>query len=230
MVTRTESSGAQPRTSDGEFAKKTGARSNGRSGGNARSGGAGKLAGLFDWSGTTTGALISAAVAGAAVVVAANLGRKLIVQGMSGTAGDWDEVLAAEHKMALAIFDKMLATDDTQKIKRGMLLTQLTHALDKHAHEEEHVVYPALREANERADADMLEKEHGDVKTYLFKLGEMKADSPEWLPTVQEFHSSIARHMRMEEDEVFPRFKAEITEQQNKHITSMVNKDGFLMA
>ena len=26
-------------------------------------------------------------------------------------AGDWDEILAAEHDMALAIFDKMLATD-----------------------------------------------------------------------------------------------------------------------
>ena len=56
--------------------------------------------------------MLSAAVAGAAVVVAANLGRKLIVQGMSGTAGDWDDVLAAEHKMTLAIFDKMLATDE----------------------------------------------------------------------------------------------------------------------
>ena len=77
------------------------------------------------------------------------------------SAGDWDEVLAAEHKMTLALFDKMLATDETQKIKRGMLLTKLTHALDKHAHQEEMVVYPALREANEAGDADGLESEHG---------------------------------------------------------------------
>ena len=216
MATRTR----QPRNSDGEFASKS---SRGQSSGGARGG-------LFDWGSTTTGALISAAVAGAAVVVAANLGRKLIVQGMSGVAGEWDEILAAEHKMALAIFDKMLATDDTQKIKRGMLLTKLTHALDKHAHEEEMVVYPALREANEKADADQLEKEHGEVKTYLFKLGEMATDAPSWLETVREFRDSVARHARMEEDEVFPRFKAEITPEQNKHITSLVNKDGFLMA
>lgn len=200
----------QPRSKNGEFKGKSG--------------------GLFDWGSTTTGALISAAVAGAAVVVAANLGRKLIVQGMSGTAGDWDQVLAAEHKMTLAIFDKMLETDETQKIKRGMLLTKLTHALDKHAHEEEMVVYPALREANEQADADLLELEHGEVKTFLFKLGEMKTDDPQWLPTVQSFRNSVARHARMEEDEVFPRFKAEISEEQNKHITSLVNRDGFLMA
>lgn len=205
MATRT-----QARSKNGEFSKKSG--------------------GLFDWGSTTTGALISAAVAGAAVVVAANLGRKLIVQGMSGTAGDWDQVLAAEHKMTLAIFDKMLETDETQKIKRGMLLTKLTHALDKHAHEEEMVVYPALREANEQADADLLEHEHGEVKTFLFKLGEMKTDDPQWLPTVQSFRNSVARHARAEEDDVFPRFKAEISEEQNKHITSLVNRDGFLMA
>ena len=220
MATHTQ----QPRNSDGEFASKPTGRSRSRSSASAKRGG------LFDWGGTTTGALISAAVAGAALIVAANLGRKLIVQGMSGVAGDWDEVLAAEHKMTLAIFDKMLATDDTQKIKRGMLLTKLTHALDKHAHEEEMVVYPALREANEKADADQLEQEHGEVKNYLFKLGEMATDAPQWIETVSEFRKSIARHMRMEEDEVFPRFKAEITPEQNKHITGLVNKDGFLMA
>ena len=220
MATRTD----QSRKADGEFASKPD-RSNGHSRKNGKSGG-----GLFDWGSTTTGALISAAVAGAAVIVAANLGRKLIVQGMSGSDGDWDEVLAAEHKMALAIFDKMLETDETQKIMRGMLLTKLTHALDKHAHEEEMVVYPALREANEQVDADQLELEHGEVKTYLYKLGEMKTDDPAWLPTVREFRDSVARHARMEEDEVFPRFKAEISEAQNKHILSLVNKDGFLMA
>jgi hemerythrin superfamily protein len=221
MATRTR----QPRNNDGEFASKSNRKTSGN-----RSNGGQKSGGLFDLNGTTVGALLSAAVAGAAVIVAANLGRKLIVQGRSGTAGDWDEVLAAEHRMSLAIFDKMLATDETQKIKRGMLLTKLTHALDKHAHEEEMVVYPALREANEKADADQLEHEHGEVKTYLFKLGEMATDAPLWLETVREFRDSLARHTRLEEDEVFPRFKAEITAEQNKHITSLVNKDGFLMA
>ena len=43
---------------------------------------------------------------------AANYGRKFLMQGMEARAGDWDEMLATEHDMALAIFDKMLATDD----------------------------------------------------------------------------------------------------------------------
>ena len=164
------------------------------------------------------------------MVVAANLGRKLVVQGMSGTAGDWDEVLAAEHRMTLAIFDKMLATDSSQTWKRSMLLMQLTHALDKHAHEEESIVYPALREANEMVSADELNSEHGYIKTFLYELGQMEGDDPAWLEKVREFRDLVVRHARMEENEVFPRFKNTMTEEQNAKITALVNKDGFWMA
>ena len=182
----------------------------------------------FNWG--EGGALVGAAIAGAAIAVAANLGRKVVMQGMSAGAGDWDEALAAEHDAALAIFDKLLATDDSQTFKRTMLVKKLTHALDKHAHEEEHVVYPALREANEAHDADTLEGEHGYVKTFLYELNEMDKGSANFLPKVREFRSMIEAHMRMEEEQVFPRFKRELSEEQNAHITSLVNKEGFKMA
>ena len=182
----------------------------------------------FSWG--DSGALVGAAIAGAAIAVAANMGRKAFMQGMSGMAGDWDEVLAAEHDAALMIFDKLLATDDTQTFKRTMLMKKLTHALDKHAHEEEHVVYPALRDANEAHDADLLEGEHGYVKTYLFDLNEMEKDAAEFMPKVREFRTMVEAHARMEEEEVFPRFKQGLTDEQNGRITSLVNKTGFMMA
>jgi hypothetical protein len=34
----------------------------------------------------------------------------------------------------------------------------------------------------------------------------------------------------MEEEQVFPRFKQELGEEQNARITSLVNRDGFWMA
>lgn len=182
----------------------------------------------FNWG--DSGALVGAAIAGAAIAVAASLGRKAVMQGMSAAAGDWDEALAAEHDAALAIFDKLLATDASQTFKRAMLVKKLTHALDKHAHEEEHVVYPALREANEAHDADLLEGEHGYVKTFLYDLNEMEKDSPDFLEKVREFRTMIEAHMRMEEEQVFPRFKGALSEDQNARITSLVNKEGFKMA
>ena len=184
---------------------------------------------VFTW-GEGAAPIIAAAIGGAAIGFAANYGRKALMQGMEAAAGDWDEILAAEHDMALAIFDKMLATDETETFKRKMLLMKLTHALDKHAHQEEMVVYPALREANEKADADRLEVEHGEVKTFLYELNEMGSDATNWLETVREFRAAVASHAHMEEEEIFPRFKQELDEQQNARITSLVNRDGFWMA
>jgi hemerythrin superfamily protein len=183
----------------------------------------------FSW-GDGAGPIFGAALAGIAVGFAANYGRKALMQGMESMAGDWDEILAAEHDIALAIFDKMLATDATQSFKRKMLLMKLTHALDKHAHQEEMVVYPALREANEAADADLLEGEHGYIKTFIYELNEMGAESPTWLEKVREFRQLVSTHAHMEEEQVFPRFKQALDEQQNLRITNLVNRDGFWMA
>src|SRR5688572_15312713 len=183
----------------------------------------------FAWGKNGGGALVGAALAGAAIGFAANFGRKFLTQGLSGAAGDWDEVLAAEHDAAMAIFDKMLATDATQTFKRKMLLMKLTHALDKHAHEEEMVVYPALREANEAHDADLLEGEHGYVKTFIYELNQMGTDAPNWLEKVREFKALVSKHAHMEEEQVFPRFKERMSDEQNAKITSLVNRDGFWM-
>lgn len=183
----------------------------------------------FSW-GESAGPMIGAAIAGVAIGLAANMGRKFVTQSMSGTAGDWDEMLATEHEMTLAIFEKMLATDQSQTWKRSMLLMKLEHALDKHAHEEEMVVYPALREANMQTDADHLNEEHLQIKTFLYELHQMGTDAPNWLEKVREFRDLVQRHAHEEEEEIFPGFKRDLSEEQNEKITSLVNRDGFWQA
>jgi hemerythrin superfamily protein len=184
--------------------------------------------GAFQWG--SAGAIASAAIGGAMIAVAANLGRKAAIQGMSAAAGNWADSLAAEHDAVLLLFDKMLDTEDSQTRKRALLLLQLGHALDKHAYAEEHVIYPCLRENNDASVAQLLEGEHGEVKTYLHRLGNMPKDSAEWTSVVQEFRDTVAAHARMEEDEVFPRLRAAIDETLDKRITKEVNKAGFMMA
>lgn len=183
----------------------------------------------FSW-GENAGPLLGAALAGAAIGFAANYGRKALMQGMEAAAGDWDEILTAEHHMALGIFDKMLATDETQTFKRKMLFMKLCHALDKHAHAEEMVVYPALREDDDTVDADHLDGEHGYIKTFIYELNEMGPEGRNWLEKVREFRDLVARHARMEEEEVFPKFKNDLSPEQNARITNLVIRDGFWMA
>jgi len=211
------------------MATRTQSRQSNRSSSNRSSNRGSSQRSAFSWGGDA-GPLLAAGLAGAAVGIAANYGRKFVTQAMSGISGDWDEVLATEHDMALAIFDKMLATDSSQTWKRSMLLMQLTHALDKHAHEEEMVVYPALREAGQATEADQLNGEHGYIKTFIYELGEMGPEASNWLEKVREFRALVAEHAKMEEEEVFPAFKRSLNEEQNAKITSLVNKDGFWSA
>jgi hemerythrin superfamily protein len=182
------------------------------------------------WTNASTGVLVGAAMAGAAVGIAANVGRKLFVQFTSGATGDWMDALKTEHALTLAIFDKIEATDDKQTMMRSHLLMKLKYALTKHAIEEENVVYPALRQANSAHDADALTAEHGYVKTYLYELENMPKNSPEWLARVRDFRTMIQEHMRMEEDEVFPAFRAIMSPEQNARLTALMNKEGFKVA
>ena len=231
MATRTRNqtngrSGTRGRSGGGST-NRTGGATTRSSESNSSSSGRDKSA--FSW-GEGAGPIIGAALAGAAFGIAANFGRKFMTQAMSGISGDWDEVLATEHDMTLMVFDKMLATDETQTFKRTMLVKQLTHALDKHAHQEEMVVYPALREAGQKVEADQLNGEHGYVKTYLYELNQMPADAPNWLEKVRDFRGLIAEHVQMEEEQVFPTFKQALDEEANARITSLMNRDGFWQA
>lgn len=175
-------------------------------------------------------ALASAGAAGVALGVLAMIGRKVAVQAPTFLAGEWDEALAAEHKAVLLLFDALQATEVRNATKRSILLAQMKHALAKHALQEESVVYPALRDAGEVAGADELNKEHGYVKQYLYELENMPNDSPKFLETVAKFRADIEEHMREEERDLFPKLRARLSPEKNKHITAMMNKEGFKLA
>ena len=180
--------------------------------------------------GNNAGVLVGAAVAGAALGLAANAGRKLFVQ-FAGSAGrDWFDALKTEHEMTRAIFDKIEATDEDQTTMRATLLAKLKYALSKHASEEENVIYPALREAGEREDADHLNADHGYVKTYLYELETLAKDDPAWIARVRDFRGMIEEHMREEENEVFPALRERLSEDKNRELTAMMNKEGFKVA
>jgi hemerythrin-like domain-containing protein len=185
-----------------------------------------------DDQGRTVG--IGVAVGGAAVGVAAgllaNLARKAAVQAPTAMAGNWDEALAAEHAAALKIFDLLEQTGDDQAGRRTTLLTTLKHAIGKHAWQEENVVYPMLRDEGLAEAADHLNHEHGYVKQYFFDLTEMSRSDPAWLPKLKEFRGMIEKHMREEEQELFPKLRGQLSDDQNKHVTAAMNKEGFKLA
>jgi hemerythrin-like domain-containing protein len=176
------------------------------------------------------GLVTAAATAGAALGVVALIGRKTMVQAPTLFAGDWPQALAAEHKAVLKIFDAIEATQTRAVARRTMLLTQLKHALAKHAIEEENVIYPALRDAGEVAAAQELVREHGDVKHFLYDLENMPKNSPDFLETLAEFRKEIEAHIQVEEDRQFPALFAKLDDEQNRKLTRAMNREGFKLA
>lgn len=169
----------------------------------------------------------AAAVAGA---VFGNLLRKSAVQAPTVLAGNWDQALAAEHKAALGILTLIEKTSDDQTGRRNVLLTQLKHAISKHAFQEENAIYTMMRDHGLKEAADHLNHDHGYIKQYFFELSEMKKDDPAWLPKAKELRGLLEKHMREEEDELFPKMRGQLSEAQNKHVTAVMNREGFKLA
>lgn len=187
------------------------------------------MAAVSIFSGTSRTALVSAGV-GAGVALAAALGRKLLVQAPTALAGDWDKALALEHKLALRLFDALGDTSDRASAKRRFLLMQLKHALGKHALEEENVIYPAMRDAGMKAEADQLNADHGYVKQYLYDLSDLVVDNAAFQTKLGAFRADIEKHIREEEDILFPALKAKLAGDQTARLTRRMNQEGLKLA
>lgn len=167
---------------------------------------------------------------GAGVAVLGLMGRKLAVQAGTMMAGEWDQALAAEHKAALALFDKLSGLREQDHLKRKMLLAQLKHALGRHAFEEENTVYPAMRDAGLKDEADALIADHGYVKQHLYELGKLIDDHPAFQAELAEFRRLLERHMREEESQLFVKLKARLDARENKILTMSMNREGMKLA
>jgi len=179
---------------------------------------------------SATSGLIVAGAAGVAIGVAAMIGRKVAVQAPTLLAGDWDQALAAEHAAVIKVFDAIEATTRKNTTKRSVLLAQLKHALAKHALQEENAVYPALRDSGETEAADALNHDHGYVKQYLYELTNCPKDSERFLEIVRRFRHDLEKHVREEEDTLFPALKASLSAEANRALTMAMNKEGFKLA
>ena len=176
------------------------------------------------------GGLATGAALGLVAGLAIPHARKAIMQAPSALAGDWMDALAAEHRMVETAFHHLMSTSETEPGKRQALLTKIAYSLNKHAIEEENVIYPALAEMGHAELARHLVDDHGEVKTFIFELRRMPLDAPGWIHKVQEFFTHLQRHMTEEETEVFPMFRDELAAEENERLTRMLNWEGFKVA
>ena len=173
------------------------------------------------------GVVAGAAGVGFVAGVATGAARKLAAQAITtGANADWLEALKAEHAQADLVFEMLEKTTEKDTAKRKAGIQKLEYALTKHGVEEENVIYPALREADQEAAAKHLYSDHADIKTFIYELKNLPKDDPQWLPRLRAFHALIKEHVREEEEDIYPAFKAKMSDDQNAKLSKSMQVMG----
>ena len=188
-------------------------------------GAAARLAGRPSWA-RLAGMAALGFVAGVATLSA----RKVAMQATTGVAGDWFAALKADHRLVDGLFNLLMDTEDHETAKRSLLFSKITDALAKHQFEEEHVIYPALRDGGPAETPKHLDAEHFEMKTYTHELSLMAKDDPRWIKKARVLQRLIQNHVREEEEIVFPALHDRLDRKENARLTRAMHREGIKLA
>ncbi len=135
--------------------------------------------------------------------------------------GNWDEILAAEHRAVDRMFTEMMAPSSTAAL-RADLASMVKDALSQHALREENVVYPALRRMGAEQEARELFIEHAEIKTALSVITTRPPTDPQWTEAANALVAGVPSHVREEEDVVFLAFKVRLSSEDNAVLTELL--------
>ena len=114
------------------------------------------------------------------------------------------ELLKTDHEIVAALFAQVRATEDEE---HPPLFTKIKAELDVHAHIEETIFYPKLKEeGNDKLVDIVLEgiEEHRQVKMFLKELAALSGDSEKFEPKLKVLMEDVEHHVKEEEGEMFP--------------------------
>ena len=113
-------------------------------------------------------------------------------------------LLKQDHEKVSGIFEKLEDTTERAIKTRAELFAQLKTELDIHAHIEETILYPVLKEADETREIALeAVEEHNVVKQLLSELEEMPVDQEEWKAKLTVLRENVEHHVEEEEGEMF---------------------------
>ena len=171
-----------------------------------------------------------AAVAGLVAGVAVASSKRVAVQAADALAGDWLDGLTAEHLEIIEAFDLIEASKTGAPGRRKKLAQRLRHALEKHAFQEETVVYPAARIAGAEDAVNALIVRQAEIKFQLYVLDRTPVDDPDWCKQVDSLRRAAERVVAEEEDVIFPLLREKLDAKGAAHLTALVYRTGAKLA
>jgi iron-sulfur cluster repair protein YtfE (RIC family) len=122
------------------------------------------------------------------------------------------ELLKEDHDRVDLLFQKVKATDESEHRE---LFEQIKEELEIHAHIEEAIFYPKLKEEGDKELQDItLEgiEEHHQAKIFLRELSNLADESEKFEPKLKVLMEDIEHHVQEEEGQMFPMVEEQFDE------------------
>lgn len=124
-----------------------------------------------------------------------------------GMEADILSLIETDHQEIRELFNQLL--DNKTPKKSQKLFEQLYQEMALHAHAEETVFYPAMREYQETEKfLEEAEQEHNSVKILLEQMKSLKPNDEEFETKFTHLRDSMLHHVEEEENEIFPVVRA----------------------
>jgi len=131
--------------------------------------------------------------------------------------GDWLAIVLQHHEQIESRFNRALTAGDAQA--RLAALRQLAVLLTGHANAEESVLYPALADAGEKADATMAYEEQAMTKVEMALLEKLDPMGEEWREKLEHIMGAVQHHVYEEEGTWFAKLQQNLPPAERPRLT-----------
>jgi general stress protein YciG len=126
------------------------------------------------------------------------------------------DLLRMDHRFVNELFHKVEMQAEHHYEARVTLVQQICAELDVHAQLEEELFYPAVKarvsdDWREKIDEGI--KEHQRIKDLIVQVRHMAVDEADYLPTVEQLHTCVERHVQEEERDILPVAEEQFSEE-----------------
>jgi iron-sulfur cluster repair protein YtfE (RIC family) len=113
-------------------------------------------------------------------------------------------LLKSDHEKVSGIFEQLEPTTERAVKTREELFAKLQQELDIHAHIEETIFYPVLKQEAETREITLEGvEEHHVIKMLLKELAGMSVDTEEWTAKLKVLKENVEHHVEEEESDMF---------------------------
>jgi iron-sulfur cluster repair protein YtfE (RIC family) len=135
-------------------------------------------------------------------------------------------LLKTDHEKVAGIFEKLEETTERAEKTREELFLKLKQELDLHAHIEESIFYPAIKQAEETRDITMEAlQEHHVVKVLLRELDAMPVGSETWTAKLKVLKENVEHHVEEEEGEMFKKARTVLSREQLEELGALMEQE-----